>query len=121
VSVRGSRPGSVTDSVHCVHVCGRTRLCVRARFRINYEPIRIYNRISTCYVVSFLRISLSLSLSLSLARARSVSLSRSGQAIYSSSKDGYRVYMRGTSGGVNSWTMNALQHRFRVYGVGFRI
>ena len=61
-------------SVHCVLLCGRTRLCVRARFRINYETMRIYNRISTRYVVSFLIISLSLSLSRARARALSLSL-----------------------------------------------
>jgi hypothetical protein len=44
----------------------------------------------------------------------SLFVSRSGQAIYSSSKDGYRVYVRGTTSVMRSWYMNALQQRFRV-------
>ena len=73
----GPVQASVKDSVHCVYVW-RTRLCVRARIRINYETMRIYNRMSTRYAVSFLIISsLSLSLSLARARARALGLSLS--------------------------------------------
>ena len=106
-----SRPRSKIVCIACM--CVGARVCVCARgfestmklcvFAIAYRPVM--------WSIDPQNQSLSLSLF----------VSRSGQAIYSSSKDGYRVYMRGTSGGVNSWTMNALQHRFRVYGVGFRI
>jgi len=63
----GAVQASVKDSVHCVYVCGRTRLCVCARIRINYETMRICNRISTRYVEYPSSESISLSLSVCLS------------------------------------------------------
>jgi len=37
-----------------------------------------------------------------------------GQALYSSSKDGFRVYIQGSAGRVSSWWMNALHQRFQT-------